>query len=52
MDAYSPDFAPYWLTAGERAEERWSDGEDRRNAGDEQALADLAERILAARSIV
>ena len=52
MDAFSPDFTPYWTTARETVEQSWPEGEDRRSAGDEQALADLDERILAARSVV
>ena len=52
MDAFSPDFTPYWMTAREQVEQRWSEGEERRSAGDEQALADLDERVLAARSVV
>jgi hypothetical protein len=52
MDTYSPDFTPYWTTGPETVEQRWSEGEERRSAGDEQALADLDGRILAARSVV
>ena len=52
MDAFSPDFTPYWTTARETVEQSWPEGEERRSAGDEQALADLDERILAARSVV
>jgi len=48
MDAYSPDFAHYWhaLPLEPRADD------ERRPAGEDQALAELAERVLAARSIV
>ena len=52
MDAFSPDLTPYWMAGRESVEPRWSEVEDRRGAGDEQALADLDERILAARSVV
>ena len=52
MDAFSPDFTPYWTTARETVEQRWSEGEERHGTGEEQALADLDERILAARSVV
>jgi hypothetical protein len=48
MDAYAPDFTPYWRA--EPAEHRTDD--ERRTVGEDQALAELAERILAARSIV
>lgn len=48
VDAYSPDFMPYWnaLPSEPRADD------ERRPAGEDQALAELAERVLAARSIV
>jgi len=49
MDAYSPDFTPYWHAA-QAEEHRVVD--DRGAAGEDKALAELAERILAARSIV
>ncbi|HET9338029.1 MAG TPA: hypothetical protein VFQ55_03455 [Casimicrobiaceae bacterium] len=49
MDAYSPDFTPYWQAA--LAPEHHADDE-RRPAGEDQALAELADLILAARSIV
>jgi hypothetical protein len=52
MDAFSPDFTPYWTTVREGAERPWAEGEERGSAGDEQALADLDERIVAARSVV
>jgi hypothetical protein len=52
MDAVSPDFMPYWNPTRDAAEDRHVDADERRSAGEEQALADLAERILAARSIV
>jgi hypothetical protein len=49
MDAYSPDFAPYWHTVP--ADEHRS-VDEHRPVGEDQALAELAERIVAARSIV
>ena len=49
MDAYSPDFTLYWKAAA--AEDHHADDE-RRAAGEDQALAELAERVNAARSIV
>jgi hypothetical protein len=49
MDAYSPDFTLYWKAAA--AEDHHAD-DDRRAAGEDQALAELAERVNAARSIV
>ena len=49
MDAFSPGFMPYW-SAGLATEHRADD--ERRPVGEDQALAELAERILAARSIV
>lgn len=52
MDAFSPDFTSYWTSVRDTAEQRWAEGEERRSAGDEQALADLDERIIAARSVV
>ena len=48
VDAYSPDFMPYWNPLP--FEPRVDD--ERRPAGEDQALAELAERVLAARSIV
>ena len=48
MDTYSPDFTPFWHAVP--AEHRADD--ERRPVGEDQALAELAERILAARSIV
>ena len=48
MDAYAPDFTPYWHA--DSAEHRTDD--ERRPVGEDQALAELAERVLAARSIV
>lgn len=52
MDAFSPDFVPFWNATSDAADDHRADGDERRNAGDEEALAELAERILAARSIV
>jgi len=52
MDTYSPDFAPYWGAPNEAGDDRHLERDDRRSAGDEQALAELAERVMAARSIV
>ena len=52
MDAYSPDLAPYWLTGRDAADEHAGDRDERRSPGDEEALADLADRVLAARRIV
>jgi hypothetical protein len=49
MDAYSPDFSAYWNAAP--AQDALGDDE-RRSAGEDQALAELADRIQAARSIV
>jgi hypothetical protein len=49
MDAYSPDFMPYWHAP--QAEYRRVEDE-RYATGEDQLLAELAERILAARSIV
>ena len=49
MDAFSPDFMPYW-NAVPATEHRADD--EHRQVGEDQALAELAERILAARSIV
>ena len=52
MDAFSPDLTPYWNPTRDAVDDRHVDVDERRSAGDEQALAELAERILAARSIV
>ena len=49
MDAYSPDFTLYWKAPA--AEDHRAD-DDRRVPGEDQALAELAERVNAARSIV
>ena len=49
MDSYSPDFSAYW-NAAPAPETHGSD--ERRAAGEDQALAELAERIQAARSVV
>lgn len=49
MDAFSPDFTPYWKAPA--AEDLRAD-DDRRSPGEDQALAELAERVNAARSIV
>ena len=49
MDAYSPDFAAFW-NASPAQDARGDD--ERRSAGEDQALAELAERIQAARSVV
>ena len=49
MDAYSPDFSAYWSATP--APQAHGDDE-RRAAGEDQALAELAERIQAARSVV
>ncbi|CAG0967978.1 hypothetical protein BURK1_01068 [Burkholderiales bacterium] len=48
MDDYAPDFMSHWIPAHDAADDR----DERRTAGDEEALAELAERILAARSVV
>jgi hypothetical protein len=52
MDAFSPDFSPFWNSTRDAADDRHVDPDERRSAGDEKALAELAERVLAARSIV
>lgn len=49
MDAYSPDFSAFWNAAP--APQAAGDDE-RRNAGEDQALAELAERIQAARTVI
>ncbi|MEO8485173.1 MAG: hypothetical protein ABI585_02435 [Betaproteobacteria bacterium] len=49
MDATAPDFATHWNAR--TADEHGADDE-RRTVGEDQALAELADRILAARSIV
>ncbi len=51
MDAFSPDFVPFWNASSEASDDRSQD-RDARHAGDEEALAELAERVSAARSIV
>ncbi len=52
MDAYSPDLASHWTTGRDAADEHAGDRDERRVPGDEEALADLADRVLAARSVV
>ncbi|MFO1309673.1 MAG: hypothetical protein U1F64_14725 [Burkholderiales bacterium] len=52
MDAYSPDLASHWTTGRDAPDERAGDRDERRVPGDEEALADLADRVLAARSVV
>ena len=52
MDAYSPDFVPYWNATSDAADDRHRDTDAGGSVGDEQALAELAERVLAARSVV
>jgi len=49
MDAYSPDFTPYWKAPA--AEDHHGD-DDLRDQRENQAMAELAERVNAARSIV
>jgi hypothetical protein len=49
MDAYSPDFTPYWKAPA--AEDHHGD-DDQRAQRENQAMAELAERVNAARSIV
>ena len=49
MDAYSPDFSTYWNASP--APEAHG-GDDRPTSAEDQALAELAERIQAARSVV
>ena len=49
MDAYSPDFSAWW-NAAPAPDAHGSD--ERTTSADDQALAELAERIQAARSIV
>jgi hypothetical protein len=52
MDAFSPDFMTYWNSTYVAKDVHHLDPDEARTAGDEQALAELAERIVAARSIV
>lgn len=52
MDAYSPDFVPHWTTHHDGVDEPAATTDEHRSAGDERALAELAERVSAARSIV
>ena len=49
MDAYSPDFTPYWKAPA--AEDHHAD-DDQRVQRENQAMAELTERVNAARSIV
>ena len=52
MDPFSPELATYWVSSRDPGDAEGADGDDRRVAGDDQALAELADRILAARSVV
>lgn len=52
MDAFSPDFVPFWAATADASVEQVSTTDDRMAGGDEEALAELAERVVAARSIV
>jgi hypothetical protein len=49
MDAYFPDFTPYWKAPA--AEDHHAD-DDQRVQRENQAMAELTERVNAARSIV
>ena len=55
MDTFAPEFSRFWLPVRERDGDR-RDGRDARRDDEarrqEQALAELAERVTAARSIV
>ena len=52
MDAFSPDFVPFLTASGEAADDRGHEPNERSAMGDEEALAELADRVSAARSIV
>ena len=55
MDTFAPEFSRFWLPARERDGDR-QDGRDSRREDEarrqEKALAELAERVTAARCIV
>ena len=54
MEAFSPEFAQYWLEAPPKGAEPAGSArpEDSSSAAQREALAALAERVNAARSIV
>jgi hypothetical protein len=52
MDAHSPDLAQYWLAGQRTAVETRDDAPDRETTANESALAELADRIIAARTIM
>jgi hypothetical protein len=54
MEAFSPEFAQYWLEAAPKGTEPAGSArpEDSSSAAQREALAALAERVNAARSIV
>jgi len=54
MEAFSPEFAQYWLEAAAKGAEPVGSArpEDSSSAAQREALAALAERVNAARSIV
>lgn len=51
MDAFAPEFARYWLPAGDGDAAR-RDRRDEDDAAERRALEELVERVNAARSIV
>jgi len=53
MDTFAPEFAQYWLTgqAGD-ADVAHSDPNNPESASQQAALAELAERVTAARSVI
>lgn len=50
MDAFSPEFVSHWFADAD--DDSVARQDERSTAGDDEALAELAERVLAARSIV
>jgi hypothetical protein len=52
MESYAPEFARYWLAAGESDASRHGDRHEDEVRAERQALEELVERVNAARSIV
>lgn len=50
MDEFSPEFVTHWLA--DAGDDAVAGRDEQTTAGDDEALAELAERVLAARSIV
>lgn len=50
MDDFTPEFVTHWLA--EAGDERVAESDERGTWGDDEALVELADLVLAARSVV